>query len=397
MKKLNLSVVGIFLSLFSVKAQLKDSSYTNKKLKLEEVNLVSSYYHQDGDHAAVTGGIGSQKLTDIANVIDVKLLKPGSGTNLHHLDLELGVDYYSSASSDKIDLKANSSASSADLRVYPSISYNFENKAKAFTVGANLSFSNEFDYQSIGAGLDLSKSFNKNNTELSFKGKVFRDQVKLITPVELRTGWGGEGDDDHYGSSPRNTYSASFSLAQVVNQRLQLMVIADYIRQDGYLGLPFHRVYFNTGQVAQEKLPSVRSKYPVGIRANYFMGDKFIIRSFFRYYHDTWDINSYLADLEFAYKINPFFSVSPFYRYYSQSANKYFKPYMQHAASDAFYTSNYDQSGFTSGFFGAGLRYSNIDGVLGIKHLNTVEIRYGHYARTDKLQSDIISINLKAK
>ena len=78
MKKICLAVVGLYLNLVAVFAQLsptQDSTqYKNRQLKLEEVNLVSSYYHQDGDNSSVTGGIGTEKLTDISNLIDVKLL-----------------------------------------------------------------------------------------------------------------------------------------------------------------------------------------------------------------------------------------------------------------------------------------------------------------------------------
>ena len=62
MKKICLSVVGIILTLFSAFAQpaVKDSSeYKSRKLTFEEANLVSSYYRQDGNNSAVTGGIGT--------------------------------------------------------------------------------------------------------------------------------------------------------------------------------------------------------------------------------------------------------------------------------------------------------------------------------------------------
>jgi hypothetical protein len=36
---------------------------------------VSSYYKQDGNNSAVTGGISSEELTDISNTLDVKLIK----------------------------------------------------------------------------------------------------------------------------------------------------------------------------------------------------------------------------------------------------------------------------------------------------------------------------------
>ena len=44
-----------------------------RTLKLDEVNFVSAYYNQDGNHSAVTGGIGTEKLIDFANSIDLKL------------------------------------------------------------------------------------------------------------------------------------------------------------------------------------------------------------------------------------------------------------------------------------------------------------------------------------
>ena len=55
----------------------------------------------------MTGGIGTEKLTDVANSLDIKLLFQKDPLKIHTLDLEVGLDHYSSASSDKIDLNAN--------------------------------------------------------------------------------------------------------------------------------------------------------------------------------------------------------------------------------------------------------------------------------------------------
>ena len=134
--------------------QMPDTSgYQNRKLKIEEINLVSSYYTQNGNNAAVTGGIGTQKLTDIANVFDIKLAKYDRKLRKHTFDLEVGIDHYTSASSDKVDLKANSSASYADTRIYPSLTWSVENEKKGNTFSAGLSSSSEFDYQSFGANI----------------------------------------------------------------------------------------------------------------------------------------------------------------------------------------------------------------------------------------------------
>ena len=400
MKKICLGVVGIVLTFFSAYAQTpqKDSSaYKSKKLTFEEANLVSSYYKQDGNNAAVNGGIGSQKLNDISNTIDVKFIKWDKKDRKHSFDLEVGLDHYTSASSDQVDLKANSSASHADTRIFPSVSWSMENEKNGTTIGAGLSTSTEFDYQSFGGNINFSKKTNNRNGEFTAKAQAYIDKVSLIYPTELRSGGGGGGDDEHYGSTARNSFSGSLSYSQIINQRLQLMFIADLISQKGLLSLPFYRVYFNDNSVHKENLPDTRMKIPLGFRANYFIGDKIILRSFYRYYHDDWGLTAHTLELETPVKVTPFFSITPFYRYYKQTAVDYFAPYKSHTSADQYYTSNYDLSAFNSNFYGAGIRLTPPKGVFGIQRLSMLELRYGHYTRTNGLKSDIVSMNLKFK
>src|SRR6185503_1305445 len=106
MKKLFLSVIGMYFTMVAALSQGgtgTDSSYKPRKLTFEEANLVSSYYRQDGNNAAVTGGIGSEKLTDLSNTIDLKLYRYDNKNRKHSFTGELGFDHYTSASSDKID------------------------------------------------------------------------------------------------------------------------------------------------------------------------------------------------------------------------------------------------------------------------------------------------------
>ena len=106
MKRILLTAAGLLALLHSF-GQADSTGYQSRKLKVEEINLVSSYYKQDGNNAAVTGGIGSQKLTDIANVIDIKLTRYDKKLRKHTFGAEVGIDTYTSASSDKIDLKVS--------------------------------------------------------------------------------------------------------------------------------------------------------------------------------------------------------------------------------------------------------------------------------------------------
>lgn len=386
-----LALTGLLRATAQDNKAADSTAYKTQKLKLDEINLVSSYYRQDGNNSAVTGGVGTEKLTDVSNSLDVKFVKISQTGKKHTLDVEIGVDHYTSASSDMIDLSANTSASYSDIRVYPSLSYTMENDQTGNTFGAGVSSSTEFDYQSFGGNISFSKKTKDRNGEFTAKFQTYLDQVKMINPVELRSTIGNGSMEG------RNTFAGTLSYSQVVNRDFQILFQADIVSQQGYLALPFHRVYFNDGTVHQEYLPDNRFKIPLAVRASYFLGDNIIIRAYYRYYTDDWKLTSHTADLEIPVKISPFFSLSPFYRYYTQSAVKYFKAYGEHTGAEEFYTSNYDLSKFNSSFYGMGIRLAPPKGVFGIKHFSALEIRYGHYSRSTNLTSDIISINIKYK
>lgn len=392
MKRVFLTALGIAALLSSFSQQAPDSTgFQSRKLKIEEINLVSSYYAQTGDNAAVTGGIGTQKLTDIANVFDIKLVKYDRKLRKHTFDLEAGIDHYTSASSDRVDLKANSSASSADTRFYPSVTWTMEDEKKGKSLSAGLSTSFEYDYVSFGANIGFSKKTKDKNGEFSARLQAFVDQVSLIAPEELRNA----GSAKDHGSANRTTIAGSLSWSQVINKNLQIAFLADVVHQQGFLSLPFYRVYFQDGSVHQETLPGSRYKLPLGLRVNYFLGDRFIFKAYYRYYQDDWGIASHTASLEVPVKITPFFSVSPFYRFYNQAAVKYFAPYSEHTQQDQFYTSNYDLSKFNSNFLGVGIRLAPPKGVLGIQRFNTIELRYGHYSKNINMNANIVSMNIK--
>ncbi|HEY0299453.1 MAG TPA: DUF3570 domain-containing protein [Arachidicoccus sp.] len=374
---------------------IDSTGYQLRKLKLDEIDFVTSYYAQNGDHSAVTGGIGTENVKDISNALTLNLVWFNKHRLKNTLGIGLGFDYHTAASQAFV---SPTGASKKDgTRLYPSLDWSVENDKKGYTFGIGAYYSNEFNYKSLGADLNFSQKTKDKSGEFSAKLQGYFDNVTLIYPTEFMPGYDvsdpeGKHKDYHYGTSPRKTLTASLSYLQQVNKRLQVMFLADAVVQNGYLGLPFHRVYFNNGKDTIEHLPSSRFKLPLGIRLNYFLGDNIVIRTYYRYYSDNWGIHSNTAQIELPYKITPFVSIAPFYRFYNQSASKYFAPYEQHSPSDEYYTSNYEYSKFTSSFYGVNFRFAPPKGVLGWQHLHDLEIRYGHYTQTTDLVSNVISL-----
>jgi hypothetical protein len=109
-----------------------------------------------------------------------------------------------------IDLKANSSASHADNRIYPALSWSRENTEKGTTLMAGVSTSFEFDYASYGANIGFSQKTKNRMGEFTAKFQAYLDQVKLIAPIELRTNGSTGGEHENYGTSGRNTLLCLF-------------------------------------------------------------------------------------------------------------------------------------------------------------------------------------------
>lgn len=404
MKRICLSVVGMFLLLFHAFSQSTtptEDDYKSMSLKTEDVNIVSGYYWQTGNHSPVTGGIGTQKLNDISNVITLNLVKYDIFNNKNSYGLELGIDHHTAASSAYVSTTGASRM--GGTRIYPSFNWKVENENKKTTFGLGGSFSYEFTYISFGGNALYSKKSKDNNREFTGRANIYFDLVKIVQPSELRpqplviSSASTENERSKIPTNPRSTFDVSLSLAQIVNKRTQIALLTEPVAQAGYLGLPFYRVYFNDGTVHVENLPGSRFKLPLGVRLNYFLGDKIIIRSYYRYYMDSWGVTSHTASLEIPYKITPFVSISPFYRYYIQTAATFFAPYGIHTANDQYYSSDYGYSAFNSNYAGVNLRISSPKGIFGAKNFSALEIRYGHYQQTTGLLANNISLNLTFK
>jgi len=413
---------------FSQAPSPDSAGYKPKKLKLDEVNFVTSYYDQTADKSAVMGGDpgpkGIANVTDFASGLDLTFIGFDHKQRKNTLAMGLGIDYHTAASQAYVD--SNGTAKDDGTRIYPTLSWTRENDQKGTSFGLGAYYSAEHGYyHSFGLNGSVSKK-NKTNGEFSLKIVGFFDKINMIYPSEFypvdsvksapvtdsivyRTSASGhttayiyrngqqvgetKSHKQETPTKPRNTFTASLSFSQIINQRMQGSVEMDLVYQTGYLGLPFHRVFYNTGKDTIENLPSQRFKIPIGFRLNYFLGDNIILRSYYRFYADSWGLVSNTFNLEVPVKITPFVSISPFYRLYMQSAARYFAPYKEHSEEEQYFTSNYALASFTSNLLGAGIRLAPPKGIL-MNGLSVLELRYSHYMQTTDLNANIISLNL---
>ena len=420
-----LILVGSFVNVFAQTEE--ETPYKKRVLENTEVDFLTSAYYQDGENAAAGGGIGSEKILDGTGAIVVAV--PMNADDI--LKVDASVSAYTSASSSNINpfdsdhanpYVASSGASSNDVWVNLTTSYTHSSDDRNQITSGKFSVSNEFDYFSLGFGGSYSRLFNEKNTELSVHGSVYLDQWKLIYPVELRdsnseregynpnniTGTGTyQPNFTPIDSKARNSYSVGFGFSQILSKKLQSSLALDLVQQDGLLSTPFHRIYFSDKndffvedfQLADdiERLPSTRNKIAAGLRLNYYINEIFVLRSYYRYYTDSWGIKSNTASIEIPIKISPKFTIYPAYRYYNQTAVNYFAGHEQHLSTQQYYTSDYDLSKFHAHQYTLGMSYTDI---FTEKHLwkfaiKSIDVKINKYNRNSSFESYMITAGIK--
>ncbi len=420
--------------LLFIELQAQDSSMVYKKRVLEstEIDFLSSYYTQNGENAAVSGGIGTEELSDATGTVVISI--PLNADDV--LTIDAGISAYTSASSSNVNpfdgknqgdpFVASSGASKGDVWVNGVVSYSHSSDDRNTIWGANLSVAAEYDYTSIGGGASFTKLFNQKNTEFNIHGNVYIDNWSRIYPSELR-GNGGD-DDDRFNlnnftitgnpdynpkfqslqSSGRNTYALGLGFAQILSKKLQGSLALDVVLQNGLLSTPFQRVYFSDVEDSFienfhladdiERMPATRFKTAIGGRLNYYLNEFVSLRSFYRFYADDWGINSHTASIEVPIKIlMGKITFYPSYRFYNQTAADYFAPYNQHLSSSEFYTSDYDLSEYSSNQFGFGVSYTDILRSVHIWKigLKSIDLKYYKYDRNTSFTSGIITLGVK--
>ncbi len=403
-------------------------NFKRRVLEATELNFLSSYYAQDGNNAAVTGGLGTEELTDLTAAIVVSV--PLSEDAI--LTVDTGISAYTSASSSNINpfdkrpadpFTAATGASRDDTWYNFTASYSHTSDDRNSNWSARVSLATEYDYSSFGFGGSYSRLFNEKNTELSINLNIFLDKWRPIYPFEVRPfAPGGLGLNDPFFrentitgnpnynprftpflNDNRNSFAVGLGMFQILSKNIQGSLLVDLIQQRGLLSTPFQRVYFSDVEDsfidnfhladAVELLPDTRFKFSIGARVNFFLNEYLVLRSFYRLYKDDWGITSHTTSMEIPIKLARKWTVFPSYRFYFQSAVDYFGAYNTHSTTQDFYTSDFDLSEYSANQFGIGVRYTDIFTNLKVWKvaLKSVDVKYNYYDRNNGLSAGIVS------
>ncbi len=408
---------------------LAQDSDSTKKLDPIEINFLSNYYKQQGNHSPVNGGDGSEELSNITEQITISIpVKRNFKINLNG-----GIEFFSSASQnsttnngstheeeeeeDKLAAKdddddddddddehvsgasQNRGLGSRSKIVLFDVGLSKENNIKNMIFDGGLGFYRDENAISGSYSVGWTKSTKDNNNTFNLGGNYYLDKWTLKEPdTEIING------TSHLGNGIRQTFNASFSYSRVLHKKITAAIIADFTYQKGLLSTPYHKVYFADNELpALERLPDTRMKYPVALKLNYHATDFLIFRTYYRYYKDNWGISGNTISIETPIKASQWLRIYPFYRFHIQTATEHFGAINTFSSSDTYYTADYDLSALTTHKIGVGFSISPVNGIFHTQNkkkegrsllFKSIDFRYAYYTRSDGLTGHMFTAGL---
>ncbi len=173
------------------------------------------------------------------------------------------------------------------------------------SVGIGGAFSEERDYRSRAASLDVRWSTPDNNTTLYAGVGLTRDDINPVNGVV---------ENEHRRG---NEFMLGVTQAWTKNDLLQLNV--GHVVASGYFNDPYKLV---------DKRPRERDQSTVLARWNHYIDPAGVtIRASYRFYRDTFGIRAHTASIEGAHPLGERLTLTPSLRYYTQGkADFYYDP-----------------------------------------------------------------------
>ena len=237
------------------------------------------------------------------------------------------------------------------------------------SLGSHLSF--ESDYSSLGLNAGITRDFFQKNLTLGLSGSFSHDiatpsggvpiGLSVLPPPDTTGGdddddGEGEGDDDDGEGSgiendSKNVFDFVLGLSQVLNRSTVVRMNYSFDRAIGYQNDPYKILSvvqplsgLEPGEPIEylhESRPETRTRHAVFGEVLRSLGRHTLDLSY-RYFWDTWGINSHTAEASFAWRGKNGMALEPHLRWYRQSRADFYHPFLvqgdqlpSHASADS--------------------------------------------------------------
>ena len=338
-------------------------------------------YYQNDDN-----GDGNPFLDEALTDIEPVIIFDYNVTDRFSINGDLSYDYVSSASLKRLDGLGHQSGATGDYYYGANLGGAYKLNPD-LRIGGSLSFSTEYDYDSIGLGSFVARDLNNKNTTLKLNLNAFQDSIDVIR-------WNGidrDPDTEIPYEDDRTTVSLTGNWYQIITPTTHSELGISATHQSGFLETAYNFVVMEyddpdhdppsrtlgpdsfhplardddlldldediTGQIYSEELPDTRTRGSIFGRVRTSLSPATAVELGGRLYADSWGISSVTIEPRlYQWLIEDKLSARLRYRFYAQTAADDYSAHFEMADPPTFRTQDSDLGDFTAN--GAGIKFS---------------------------------------
>jgi len=217
------------------------------------------------------------------------------------------------------------------------------------TYAASFSNSSENDYESDTASFSISQDMFGDLTTVSLSFSRAWDDVTR------------RGDSVFSDQIDRRIYAVDIS--QIASRKLVLGLSWETITEEGFLNNPYRQVRYVDPAEARgysydpERYPRTRTGNALAARARYFLPYRAALQGEYRWYNDTWGIDSSTFEVGYTHPIGERWTFDAHLRYYMQDAADFYSDLFPFRNFQNFLARDKELSTMDSLTLGVGISY----------------------------------------
>ncbi len=233
------------------------------------------------------------------------------------------------------------------------------------TMSVNYTSSVESDFDATTYSFSVSQDMFGDLTTLTLTYALGDDIVGNSSDPTFER----ENDRQHYG----------IGLTQIFTRNLIAALNFETITDEGFLNNPYRSVrYADPGSALgysyePELYPNTRTSTAVGLRAKYYLPYRAAIEAEYRYFTDTWGIDSDTMSLSYIHPLGPW-TFTAKYRYHDQTGADFFSDIFPREQATNFRGRDKELSALTSSTIKLAVSYEFIGGAKGWHFINKASV-----------------------
>jgi opacity protein-like surface antigen len=226
---------------------------------------------------------------------------------------------------------------------------------------------------SLGYTISEESDFDAETVAFSVSQDMFGDLTTLTLSYALGDDLVRRSDDPTFEREvDRQQYGVG--ITQILTRNLIATLNFQTITDEGYLNNPYRSVrYLDSSEgrgfrYEQELYPNTRTSNAVGLRAKYYLPYRAALEAEYRYFTDTWDIESSTASIAYTHPLGRW-TLNAKYRYHDQTGAHFYSDLFPRSEATNFRGRDKELSPLTSHTFKLGASYEFLSEPAGWKFI----------------------------